>query len=152
MKLNLHKYEEILFRDITTFGGAFFYGVLVLFLVLIKEYSFSLKLIWGFLITFIITVIVRKIYFKNRPNKEDYSNLFERIDASSFPSLHAARVTFLTLALSWFFQFTWTLTTLFVILGLLIAYSRIFLKKHDGWDLLGGAVLGALTFWIITLI
>jgi membrane-associated phospholipid phosphatase len=148
----IHHYLSIFFRDVTSLGGAFFYGILVLFLILFKEYSFGLKLVYGFLITLIITVIIRKVYYRDRPNKETYSNLFERIDASSFPSLHASRVTFLVLALGWFFNFAWTFTTLFVILGLLIAYSRIFLRKHDWWDLLGGAILGVLTFWIITLI
>ncbi len=143
---------NIFFRDVTSLGGALFYGILVLFTLLVQEYSLSLNLIVGFLITFVVTVIIRKFYFKNRPNKEDYSNFVERIDASSFPSLHASRVTFLTLLMSYHFNFEWKITTFFVILALLIAYSRIFLKKHDKWDLLGGAILGILTFGIITLI
>lgn len=143
---------NIFFRDVTSLGGALFYGILVFFTLLVQEYSLSLNLIVGFLITFVVTVIIRKFYFKNRPSKEDYSNFVERIDASSFPSLHSSRVTFLTLLMSAYFNFEWKITTFFVILALLIAYSRIFLKKHDKWDLLGGAILGILTFGIITLI
>ncbi|MBI4983109.1 phosphatase PAP2 family protein [Candidatus Woesearchaeota archaeon] len=142
----------ILFRDITALGGATVYGLVAVLVLLLEEKELFLKLVVGFLITFIITVLIRELYFKSRPKKQEYHNLAERIDASSFPSLHTARIVFFSLTWIGFFNYNYYLIAFFTLITITVAYSRIYLKKHDWWDLLGGVVLGGITFTIILIL
>ena len=87
-------------------------------------------------------ILIRLIYYKDRPLKQKHQNIIERIDASSFPSMHTARVVFLTIIL-WEPLDNPLLQGMVIVLALMIAYSRIYLQKHDWMDLLGGTVLGA---------
>ena len=144
-----HKYLPILFRDITTFGGAFFYGLIVLLAFAFNQTSLAVNLILGFVISLIILVPIRLLYFRNRPQKQTYSNLLERIDASSFPSWHTTRIVFLAITAVFYFQ-NIILSSVSIALALLVCYSRIYLKKHDWIDLLGGIVLAGVTYWIVT--
>ncbi len=144
------KYLDILFRDITAFGGAFFYALIVMLALAFNHATFAIDLILGFLFSLLILVPIRLLYFRNRPRKQNYSNFFERIDASSFPSWHTARIMFLAITAIFYFQNTF-LSIILVILAVLVCYSRIYLRKHDWVDLLGGIVLAAVTYWIVIL-
>ena len=149
-KIPLKEPLTIFFRDITALAGTPVYGLFWLFLILIKEYSLMITLISGFLIILFITSVLRIIYPKNRPIKQEYHNFAEKIDASSFPSMHAARAFFFSLILMAFFEYELWISVFLIVLAILISYSRIFLKKHDWWDLLGGMILGTITFWVST--
>ena len=140
-------FEKVFFRDITVFGSLVFSAFLLVFLLIFQEYQTSWRLLFGTIVTFVLVILIRTFYFKNRPRKQEHGNYVERIDASSFPSLHAARTTFLVLLFVYFFQNTF-MTTFLIILGLLVIYSRIFLKKHDWNDLFWGAILGAVVYWL----
>ncbi len=152
------KYIQIFFRDVTSLGGAFFYGLVSLLALAAGETELFTRLVIGFVLCVAITSLIRIFYFRNRPAKQEYHNFLERIDASSFPSLHTARIVFMCTTLAYFFwnDYTTILFTptaaFFVLVAIMVAYSRIYLKKHDWWDLLGGAVLGGIVFWITTLI
>ncbi|MAG02464.1 hypothetical protein CMI42_03945, partial [Candidatus Pacearchaeota archaeon] len=87
----------------------------------------------------------------NRPEKQKYGNFVERIQASSFPSWHTARIVYLAIIISYLFSNNY-LTILLIIIAGLVAYSRIYLKRHDYWDVLGGIVLGIIAFWLSGLI
>jgi membrane-associated phospholipid phosphatase len=149
------KYVHIFFRDVTSLGGAFFYGLVSLLALAAGETELFIRLVIGFVLCVAITSLIRIFYFRNRPAKQDYYNFLERIDASSFPSLHTARIVFICITLAYFFwnnfQNNYT-TAFFTFVAVIVAYSRIYLKKHDWWDLLGGVVLGTIVFWIATLI
>lgn len=145
------KYLTILFRDLTTFGGAIFYALIVLLAFALDQNALAIDLILGFLISLIILVPIRLLFFRNRPQKQTYSNFFERIDASSFPSWHTARIVFIALTTMFYFNNT-LLTIISILLALLVCYSRIYLKKHDWIDLLGGIGLALLTFYLMSLI
>lgn len=144
---SFQKYSTIFFRDITAMGGAALYFVLILAALTFQQYHISLKLFLGFIFTGIISNFTRTLYFKNRPTKQQYHNLIERLDASSFPSWHTARIVFISLILGFYFN-TFLTTLFFTSLALLVAYSRIVLKKHDWWDLFGGFFLGIVTYWL----
>ena len=145
------KYLDILFRDLTTFGGAIFYALIVLLAFAFNQDTLAVNLMLGFVISLIILIPIRLLYFKNRPQKQTYSNFLERIDASSFPSWHTARIVFLAIAGIIYLKNT-LLTIISIVLAILVCYSRIYLKKHDWIDLLGGIILGVLTFYLISLI
>ena len=89
-------------------------------------------------------------YFKDRPRKQTFSNILERIDASSFPSLHAARVTFLGGSLIYFFKNHLVTFLIMFFIGI-VFYTRILLKKHDWIDIIAGLFVGlAVTAFVIT--
>ena len=144
------KYLNILFRDLTTFGGAIFYALMVLLALAFDQTTLALDLILGFMISLIILIPIRLLYFKNRPQKQTYSNFLERIDASSFPSWHTARIVLLALGAIFYFQNIFV-SSISIVLAVLVGYSRIYLRKHDWMDLLGGIILAGVTYWIVAL-
>lgn len=138
------------FQDITTLGGLAFYTLLTLFILTLGLTTIALKLVIGFIITYGISLLIRLLYFKKRPNNQKYKTIIERLDASSFPSIHAARITFLGLFFIILLDSIYT-TILLLIIILLVCYSRHHLKKHDIKDLLAGIILGIGT-WSISML
>jgi len=147
MNNTLKKEVKTWMRDLTSLGGAGFFILLIIFSLILRQIELAIKLSFGFLFSFIIVALIRTCYFKDRPKKKDYTNFIERIDASSFPSLHTGRAVFLAGIFMGFFKQNY-FSTFLVIIAILIAYSRIHLKKHDWWDILGGVVLGLVTLWV----
>ncbi len=142
----VERQKNDLIRDITALGSLFFYVMLVLLFLLFKNYDMLNKLIMGLVIIYPITIIFRTFLFKNRPKKIKYGSYIEKLDASSFPSLHASRTAFMAAILVKFFN-NFIISILLIFLVLVIAYSRIYLKKHDFKDVAGGIVLGILAYF-----
>src|SRR3989344_8544654 len=128
------------FRDLTALGGMSFYALMLLFILLFRQYGIFLDLALGLLLMLVVLLLIRTFYFKARPLPQDHHTFLQKIDASSFPSLHTTRIFFLAL----YFSVIWNqihLTIILNALALLVAYSRIYLQKHDRWDVLGGIML-----------
>jgi undecaprenyl-diphosphatase len=140
-----------LMQEITFIGGIIFYLIICLLFLFIKEYSIFLFLILGLFLIYFITLLIRIFYFKPRPKKQEYQNFIQKIDASSFPSVHAARTTFLSLFLL-IYSFNIFITIIALILSVLVFYSRIYLKKHDIVDVFVGIILGIFSFILSFLI
>lgn len=134
------------FRDVTAMGGL---AASLLITLLFISSPLLTPLIVGSILTAGITALIRVFYFKPRPKKEDYSNLLEKIDASSFPSLHAARIVFLAILFSAHFANQY-LTILCTVVAALVSYSRIYLQKHDWIDITGGIIVGVATYYLVT--
>jgi len=134
------------FEEITFFGGIAFYLFVIILLLIFQKYIFALRLFLGLMIIYFITFIIRLSYFKDRPEKITHTNFLERIDASSFPSIHAARITclFLFFLFSLFFFLPIAVKILMGVVLLLTIYSRLYLSKHDFIDVLAGIILGYL--------
>ncbi|MBS3168584.1 phosphatase PAP2 family protein [Candidatus Woesearchaeota archaeon] len=137
-------------QDLSSFGSFVFFLFLIIVSVFFDLYL-SLFLLIGLIIILLIALFIRTFYFKSRPNHEAYRNFIEKIDASSFPSVHAARVLFLAILFSLYFNKI-LLTILFFLLAFGTCWSRIYLKKHDIYDVIGGIFLGIITFFIIKLL
>lgn len=140
-----NRFAPLVFGEVTAFGGFFFYGLVLLFTLSLSLFNLFVLLLFGFVVSALITILVRTFYFKERPNKVEYSNYIEKIDSSSFPSLHTGRVFYMALVVSYFFQNVY-LTALMMFLAIITAYSRVFLKRHDYYDLAGGVVLAVVCF------
>ena len=136
------------FRDITSLGGTPFYLLVLLSVFLLGLFSLFSQLLFGFVFTFGVVVLIRTFYFKKRPEPKQVHNFIERIDAASCPSWHSARIVFMALQFMYFLQNRY-LTTLLAVMALLVSYSRINLRQHDWWDVIGGAVLGIVSYWIV---
>lgn len=143
----LQRQKDDFFRDLTSFGSLWFYIIVILFFLILKNYPVSKKLFIGFILIYGITIIIRSFYFKNRPKKYNYHNFIEKLDAASFPSLHSARIIFLGLFFANYFN-NLMLSLLIVILVLIVLYARIYLKKHDLKDVLAGVVLGVVVYFV----
>ena len=109
------------------------------------------RLVIGIILIYLIVIFVKLIYFKNRPEKIPYSSMIERLDASSFPSLHAARTGFLGIIFIKFFN-NMIISVILAVLTVLICYSRVYLKKHDAKDVIAGIVLGILVYFGVNFI
>lgn len=134
---------EILLRQIGSLGSKEFYLILSFFILIISQYN--VFLIIGFIFLHLIISIIRFFFFKQRPIKKEYMTLFQKIDASSMPSAHSARASFLALFISNFFNNIFLNIYLFILV-LIISYSRIYRKKHDYYDILVGIFLGIITY------
>ena len=137
-----------IFEEITFFGGIAFYMFIIFLLLILGKIDYVIQISMGLIAIYLITLVIRIFYFKERPKKIHYEKFLEKIDASSFPSVHAARVVFLGL----FVIFNLVeLIYLILLVPLLISvlYSRIYLKKHDIRDIFGGVALGIFVFWIL---
>ena len=139
------------FRDITSIGSLWFYVTAVAFFIAIRQISMGIELAFGLAMIYLIVVIVRTIYFKERPTKYPYNSYLERLDASSFPSLHAARIIFLGAVLMHEFQdVSFSIFSIFVMT--IVSYSRIKLKKHDNFDVFAGWIVGVIVFFLARII
>jgi membrane-associated phospholipid phosphatase len=133
-----------IFDELTLLGGILFYLLFMLILFLSGEYTYCFFFGLALILIYFITFIIRLFYFKQRPNKANYRNFLEKIDASSFPSIHAARSTFIFIFLVFFYSKIYYLIPLYTLLFLGVLFSRIYLKKHDYIDLFGGIIMGIL--------
>ena len=139
------------FRDITSFASLWWYLLIALVFFVNKNYDIFIKLVIGLLIIYFIAILIRTFYFKPRPKKYSYNSYIEKLDASSFPSLHSSRAVFMSIILMKFFN-NFALSALLAVLTIIIAYSRIQLKKHDLMDVLAGVVVGTVVYSIANFI
>ena len=146
-KIKIKKYH---FRDITSLGSFSITSLILLLVLILEKYVLFYKLLFGSIFTLGSVVAIRTFYFKNRPRKENHTNFIEKLEASSFPSLHTARIVFLALILSFHLNKIYA-TIFFIFVALITMYSRVYLKKHDWVDLTGGIILGAITFYLTTI-
>lgn len=93
--------------------------------------------------------IIKILFPKKRPNGQEYSNTMEKIDAGSFPSLHAARITLVYLTLFLNADLV-IMKVLFILIIITVCFSRVNLKKHFWTDIIGGVTMGGIIFWIST--
>lgn len=105
------------------------------------------KLLLALLVNEVLGSLIKIVFPKKRPNGQTYSNLVEKIDAGSFPSLHSSRITLVYLTL---FSFADILSLKFAFLAVipLVMLSRVQLKKHFWTDIIGGFVIGLLIWFI----
>ncbi len=152
--MDIHKYDrylDLLFRDITALGSFVFHLFLLLFIVALGKNDLLGQLLFSLFFTLIVTVVVRIFYFKDRPKKQEFENLLERLDAASFPSLHTARTVAMVLILLNYMQNN-AVTIFLLCFSALVIYSRVYLQKHDWEDVAGGIILGVGTFFLALLV
>ena len=131
----MHVYE-VLLNDITSLGSLVLYGVILLVSFILSA-ELGLSLLYGVVVLYAFVVPLRLLFFRNRPVEQVFSNWVEKIDSSSFPSLHGGRMGLLCsifMGLEFFY--------LVVFVAVLVCVSRILLKKHHMSDILVGFALG----------
>ena len=141
VKATLKEVYSVTLKDLSAYGGFPFYGLVILVFLLSGDTRFALTLI---LSTVLITAIVsamRLAYFKPRPGvpRKKYTAVYERIDNSSFPSIHAARSVMISFALISKMPVFAPVATLLI---LAVCLSRLHFKRHDTKDLAAGLLIG----------
>ncbi len=140
-------------HDFTALGNPFL--LLLVSLMALSNHpqfnSFFPPLLVGFFVNELVCSGIKYLWHKPRPNGQKFVNGFEKIDAGSFPSIHASRISFVYLSLGiMHYQIgnSWVLGLCLMVI-LTVGYSRIFLKKHFLTDVLAGYAFGIL--WTIIL-
>lgn len=139
---NIYSVVDMFFKQVTELGSLTIITAIIIFTWFYST-DLALKLFIAVASVTIISFAIKTIFPKDRPRKQKFTTLVEKIDASSFPSVHSARITVLTFWLA--LISTNILLQIFIIaIGVLVAYSRIYLKKHYYIDVFGGIILGVI--------
>jgi membrane-associated phospholipid phosphatase len=136
---NLGNLFDMFFKQITELGSLTIILIAIIFSYFFNE-ALAMQLFIGIVFVTVISFSIKAIFFRERPKKQPTNTLVERLDASSFPSIHSARITIL---MFWLIAYStdMILKVLLLLIGLTVAYSRVYLKKHYFVDVLGGFIL-----------
>jgi len=153
--MNLKKYKKIVkqqldhvFRDISALASPATLFFILVFL-LVTELRLGVVFAIGIFLIEVFCYSIKVLFPTTRPDKQKYANLLEKMDAGSFPSIDSARIIFTGGMLLTIWNHV-VLIILVVFLVLIVAASRIYLKRHYLKDVIGGYILG-LIIWLILL-
>jgi len=134
--------------DVSALGGVTVYSLVVLATILLGEYDISYKLITSLLLIFVSAYSIKLVYANPRPDskKRKLPSLLERLNESSFPSVHVARISVLSVCMYSVFP---ALLYLSVLLIFLVGYSRVSMKRHYVSDVVAGVAIGFLIGYFI---
>ena len=143
--------EKFLYH-ISALGTGIFALILILFAYLSRQERLSAQILLMLILTSVIGWGIKLFHKKKRPDfdpktKWNYSWPIRKmieIDEQSFPSLHAARSTGLLIVLGNHLP-SLKLIVFLGILAFLVCASKVWLKRHDTYDVIGGIALGTLT-------
>ncbi|MGV8150727.1 MAG: phosphatase PAP2 family protein [Candidatus Woesearchaeota archaeon] len=141
---------DIGFQQLTELGGAVITGIIAV-TILFFDVSLAIRIILGIIGVMIISYLIKILFFKQRPKKQSTDTFIKRIDASSFPSVHSARITTFVFWIILYFGNIY-LSVFAALIGISVAYSRVYLKKHYWNDVTGGIVIAIIINMIIYLI
>ncbi len=142
-------FRDELMQDIKGLSGVPIFVVLIISFLLVGSRVLALQLLIGLILAYAVTSLIRIIHFRRRPDNETYGNFIEKVDASSFPSLHAMRAGVLATILSfWFSQ----LAIIFALCAIAVAASRVVTRRHYVSDVVVGLILGAVIGFGVRLI
>jgi len=134
-----------------TWFGSWGFVIAVLFMLYFLDIDLFWKFLLGLLLIEVIGDTIKALFHKQRPNKQTYKTLLEKIDAGAWPSQHSARAAFSGMGLWMYFDIL-ALKVFAVLFALLVCYSRIYLKKHDEKDVLSGLVFGLVVGYLVFLL
>lgn len=130
-----------LVRDITALGGSFFYFLLVVVFLILEKWDIAFHLFIGYILIHAVIIPMRIIFFRERPHPRPTDTLIKKIDAASFPSLHAARASYM----GTFFISSWgwdIMSGLVLVITGLVLLSRHYLQEHRIGDIIAGMIIG----------
>jgi len=139
-------------RDITSIVG---FPIIVLISIGLLVWG-KIEIMWEFIFALIVSeliiYIIRYFYFRPRPigKRDGFTSLFERLDESSFPSVHAARASVMAVTLSQ--SLSLTAKIILWVVATTICASRIYLKRHHLSDVIVGGILGLVIGYIAILL
>lgn len=142
IKFPLEKYVNLLVLQFNFFGSFIFSIFIIVFLYAINLKHIAIILLLSTLTATALVSIIRLIFRRERPKKQPYNNIFEKINSSSFPSMHALRTSIYTTTM--FISSLYLLASIFLLITILVSIARYTLKKHYISDLIVGIIFGIL--------
>jgi membrane-associated phospholipid phosphatase len=133
-------------HDLSSLGGlpAFVVisALLVSFLPAPNQFELTLMFILGLATCFGVTAVIRWFWFRTRPQPQSHGNWYERIDAGSFPSMHAMRASFLSTVVVIMLRFSPIVIAASIIITIAVCWARVHRKRHHPIDVIAGAIIG----------
>lgn len=138
-------------EDLKAFGGLPIYLFSIALFFILGYVSMTVRLTVGLFIAYALTSSIRFVFFRRRPDKQRFKGLAQKIDASSFPSLHAMRASCLAVLLILFFNNV-LITVVAIVAAICVALVRVLQKRHFASDVIAGLFFGVLvalvSIWI----
>jgi membrane-associated phospholipid phosphatase len=128
-------------RDTTALGGLAIYVFAAAMLLLLGYFGIFSELVVALALLYAVIAVIRTLFFRKRPDRQKYGGFFTKIDAGSFPSMHAMRAAALAMILAQLFESP-VVRALFVIGVLAVAFTRVLLKRHYVADVVVGVIAG----------
>jgi len=147
----MHLITKDLVEGLTAFGSTAFYGFVIVFSLIYSMYDLAIQLIIAYALSLVIIVIIKSFYFRDRPKKMKAVTFLDRMNASSFPSLHSMRIIMLAIFCSTYLQNLYV-TILSVVLVIITGVTRIVMKRHYVTDVLAGFLFGAVIALVMILV
>jgi len=145
------KNNQRFWKFVTFFGSiGIIFLIFLLWILAWKSHKILIFTIAVLILEDIIGGLIKLTFFKHRPIPQSFSNIIQKIDAGSFPSIHSAR-SFSLFLISCIFAI-WPYCIVFLIFWILIALSRVYLSKHFWIDILGWVLLSTSVVFLIYLI
>ena len=114
------------FKDISAIGSPIV--LMIILFIQLNESSTFLYSILGLFLIEIVCSLIKITYFKPRPQIIPFENILDKINSSSFPSIHSARITFAATIMLYNTD-SLIKKLVFIFLILYVCYSRIYLKN-----------------------
>ncbi len=146
--MSRRKNIETFMRNFTSFGDTFVAFIVVA--IGTQDMDVVIRVALGLLLIYLIGGFIKSILFKESPAKSILMGIFRKVESGSFPSLHVARSSFAYGFLLEYLDFPFTAIP--VILVLLVAFSRVFLKKHYIVDTIFGLFFGLTMFYVFKIV
>lgn len=152
---------DTFFTYYTWVGDGVFAVIVILLLLSMRRRADAMELLTAFLLSALLAQIFKNLFSMPRPREffnngsfdGPYKNFIQGVTLhgfSSFPSGHSTSVFTLMTSLA-IFEKDRRKDLLFLLVGLLVGYSRIYLGQHFMADVLAGSFLGLTTAVIVHL-
>ncbi len=129
-------------ESISVSGFPIFYLVVIVLFEKSAPYFAGLKWVVIFLLLEVVCAMIKLVFPTHRPIQMKRDTIFQKYTASGFPSVHSARIAALATLCFLTFPKDTFLISLFLLLAVLVGYSRVYLKKHFLKDVVVGWLLG----------
>lgn len=139
-KMKHKELQRLFFSAGTWLGTPFFYLPIIAFLFTVQK-ELAVRLAIALLVIEVGGGIIKLAYPKQRPVPLPKGTLRQKWDAGSFPSIHTARITLVSLSIIRLYGSPAS-AVLGLLAALIVGYSRIYLKKHYLIDVVAGFAMG----------
>jgi membrane-associated phospholipid phosphatase len=136
-------FEQFLY-DAAGFGGLPVYFFIAFFSLFLPDKKLFAGLAFGLALSYLVIGLVRQVFFRKRPDGQRYFDWISRIDAGSFPSMHATRAALLCTLVWHLFEGYVLIRVAVIAVVAVVGICRMLLKKHRASDVVAGIVLGFL--------
>lgn len=144
----VEKHLRTLLHDLSALGGFYFSALLIVVFLALGNTLVAGQIFWAIVLSFAAAGLIRAVYFKPRPKREEHRNWLEKLDASAFPSVHSMRAVLLYTILVVYYK-DLLLSLILAVVALAVCASRVLIRKHDVVDVVGGVLIGVVEALII---